>query len=394
MNALLNLGGRTAASVATLTLAALTLSACANDATSPHTPMAAGAASFSRGGGNDGNTGAVYTLTNATTGNGVIAFHRAADGALTPLGTFATGGRGTGGTIDPLASQYSVVLNDEHSALFAVDAGTNQISSFRVGDGGALWLAGTVSSGGTLPVSLAVHDNLLYVLNTGDNTVSGYRVTGAATLVALPHTTHALAAGAAGAAAIRFTPDGDWLVVSERGSNRLETFPVLPNGRLGDPVVSAAAGGASFGFDITQRNQPIVSETAGSLSSYALAANGTLTPITASISTSGVAACWVTITSDGKFAYSTNAGSNSVAGFAVDAGGHLTALTPGSATGNAGAGATPIDLDHVGARLLYALEAGRGTIATFVIGSNGSLTPRPDTPAGAGASGLQGIAAY
>lgn len=379
-----------------LLLMSLALAACSDGPAEPNASETASRSVAASISGDDGSSrpGAVYTLTNAASGNGVIAFQRASDGALTPIATFATGGRGTGGGVDPLESQYAVVLNESHDALFAVDAGSDQLSSFRVGSDGALALAGTVPSGGERPVSIAVHDNLLYALNTGDNSVSGFRVTGGARLVALPGSTRSLATGASGAAAIRFTPDGRYVVVTERVSNRLEVFPVRPNGRLGAPVVSAASGSASFGFDITARNQPIVSETQGSLTSYALLTDGALNPITASISTGGTAACWVTITSDGRFAYSTNAGSNSVAGFTVDAGGHLAAITPGAATGDAGAGASPIDLDHVGTRFLYVLEAGTGTIATFTIGSDGTLAPRPDTPAGAPSSGLQGIAAF
>jgi 6-phosphogluconolactonase (cycloisomerase 2 family) len=268
------------------------------------------------------------------------------------------------------------------------------VSSFRVNDGGSLSLASVVPSGGAEPVSLAVHDNLLYVLNLNDNTLSGFRITGGAKLVALPHTTHSLATGANGAAAVRFTPDGRQLVVSERVSNRLEVFAVDENGRLGDPVVTAAVGSASFGFDITSRNQAIVSETQGSVTSYAISHSGALTPITSSITTGGQAACWVIISSNGRFAYSSNAGSNTIAGFAVANDGSLTSLTPGAPTGNAGAGASPIDLDQVGSRLLYILEAGRGTIGTFVIDNNGHLTSRPDTPVGTPASGFQGIAAF
>lgn len=380
---------------ASLSLLAAGVGACADAPTAPDTRIAA-APALSRASGPpaDAQSGAVYTLTNAPAGNAVIAFRRAADGALAPLGTFATGGLGTGGTIDPLMSQYAVVLSADHGALFAVDAGSDEVSSFRVGADGALTLAGTVSSGGDLPVSLAVRGNLVYALNTGSNTLRGFRVTGGARLVALPNATHALASGAAGAAAVRFTPDGRYLLVTERVSNRLEAFPVLANGRLGEPVVSPASGGASFGFDITAANQPVVSETQGTVSSYAFAAGGTLAPVTASLSTSGQAACWVTITADGRFAYVTNAGTSTVAGFAIDAAGRLTALSPGTATGNPGTGATPIDLDHVGSRFLYVLEAGTGTIGTFAIGATGALTIRPDTPAGAPASGLQGLAAY
>jgi hypothetical protein len=336
----------------------------------------------------------VYTLTNAVDGNAVVAFHRATDGSLSPLGTFKTGGKGIGGTVDPLFSQYAVILDGDHRSLFAVDAGSNQITSFHVDGRGGLKRVGSISSHGVRPVSLTSFGQLLYVLNAGDNTVSGYLQIGNAFLVPLPHSTRSLAQGADGAVALKFTPDGRHLVVSERVSNRLEVFPVHFDGRLGDPVVSAANGGASFGFDITRHNQPIVSETQGSLTSYALSTDGALHPITASISTDGAAACWVTITEDGRFAYTTNAGSNFIAGFSVGNDGRLVALNPGGKTGDVGAGASPIDLDHVESQFLYTLEAARGTIGTFVIHRDGSLAARADTPAGPGSSGFQGIAAY
>jgi len=387
---------------ASLLATALALAACAD---APDAPSALGTASSSaassapalerRSGDESRNRpGAVYTLTNAAGGNGVVAFHRAENGALTPLGTFATGGNGVGGTLDPLTSQFAVVLNESHDALFAVDAGSDDITSFRVGQDGALTLASRLSSGGTRPNSIAVHGNLLYALNSGDNTVSGFRVGSGAQLAALPHSTRSLSQGADGAAAIRFTPDGRRLIVVERVSNRIDVFAVREDGRLSDPVVTPGNGGASFGFDITSRNQPIVSETQGSLTSYALASNRTLSPITASISTGGNAPCWVIITSDGRFAYTTNSASATLAGYAVDAAGHLTSLTPNGPTGDSGAGAVPLDLDHVGNRFIYTLEAGTGTIGTFAIAADGTLTARPDVPAGTPASGMQGLAAF
>lgn len=383
-----------------LTVATIALAAC-SDASSTAPSLAATDASLDRspahGHDDDRGTarpGAVYTLTNAAAGNGVVAFHRATDGTLTPIGTFPTGGKGIGGTVDPLVSQYSVILDNDHHSLFAVDAGSNRVTSFHVNQNGSLVRTGSVPSNGVLPISLATKGALLYVLNAGDNSLSGFLVVGNAVLVPIPHSKRSLAAGADGPAAIRFTHDGRRLIVSERVSNRFEVFPVQFDGRLGDPVISPAVGGASFGFDVTDRDQPVVSETQGSLTSYALARNGTLTPITPSISTDGAAACWVTITENGAFAYTTNAGSNFVAGFAVDRSGRLTALNPGGKTGDVGDGASPIDLDHVESRFLYTLEGGRGTIGAFVINRDGSLTPRPDTHVGEGASGLQGIAAY
>ena len=385
------------ASYASLALTALALAACAD---SPASPNVSDARTISASSDESTDTrasngpGAVYTLTNALDGNAVVAFHRSQDGSLASLGSFPTGGRGIGGTVDPLASQFAIVVNDSHDALFAVNAGSNEISSFRIGTSGAPERASKVSSHGTLPISLAVHDNLLYVLNSGDNTVSGYRITGDARIVALPHTTRSLSPGASGAAALRFTRDGRRLIVAERVSNRLEVFVVQPDGRLGAPVVTPGNGAATFGFDVTSRNQPIVSETQGSLTSYALAPDGALTPITPSISTGGQAPCWVIITQDERFAYTTNSASDFLAGYSIDAAGHLAPLTPGAHTGDSGARATPIDLDRVGNRLLYTLEAGTGTIGTFVINPDGTLAVRPDVPAGAPASGMQGLASF
>lgn len=374
-----------------LVLATLvTLAACADGPTAPArapsdapSPRRAAAA----------DVGGVYTLTNGAAANAVVAFRRAADGTLTPLGTYPTGGRGTGGAIDPLVSQYAVVLSDDASALFAVDAGSDEITSFRVGPDGALARVGTVAAGGDLPISIAVHENLLYVLTTADATLHGFRITGGARLVPLPGATRALAAGAAGAAAVRFTPDGAHLIVSERVSNRLEAFRVLPNGRLGDPTVTPAPGAASFGFDVTPAGQAIVSQTQGALTSYAFGAGGALQVVTANAPTAGTAACWVTVTASGRYAYTTNAGSASISGFAVGVGGQLTPVGA-LPTVSTGAGSTPIDFDNVGDRFLYVLQAGTGTIGRYAIGADGSLTAGPTVRAGAPASGLQGLAAF
>src|SRR5437773_12480857 len=116
---------------------------------------------------------AVYTLTNQVAGNAVAVFNRAADGTLSAAGTIATGGTGTGGG---LGSQGAVALSDDGRRLFAVNAGSNDVSVFSVGPAG-LSLASRTASGGTLPISLTVHGNVLYVLNAGgDGNLSGFTV--------------------------------------------------------------------------------------------------------------------------------------------------------------------------------------------------------------------------
>ena len=78
------------------------------------------------------NPGAVFVMTNSANGNQIESYARHADGSLQWIASFATGGNGSGGTIDPLHSQGSLILSQDHRHLFAVNAGSGTISSFRV----------------------------------------------------------------------------------------------------------------------------------------------------------------------------------------------------------------------------------------------------------------------
>ena len=376
---------------------AATAAACASDAaTNPVANPSTGVAA-ERGG--ETGDGAVYTMTNATSGNAVVAFHRAADGSLAPIASYATGGVGTGGTIDPLASQYSLVLSDDHQLLFAVNAGSNSITSFRVAANGQLSRSRIAPSGGTTPVSVAVQDNLLYVLDAGSSSLAGYRIGSSGQLAALPGSEASLPTGAAGAAAIRFSRNGEQLVVTERGANRIDVFDVRPNGRLGEVLSFASHGGAAFGFDVTPNNDVIVSETGsnapnGGVSSYRLG-GGALALVTGSITSGGAAACWLLNTRDGKHSYVVNAGGASIGAFAVNGNGSLAPIGGSGALTSTGAGSTPLDpAFSAGDRFFYVLEAGSGNVAGFAVGSDGALTPAGTAHVGAGASGLQGLAAF
>jgi 6-phosphogluconolactonase len=382
-------------------IAALTLvltAACSDRSSSPTSPdgLATSAAQASPHDGHGG--GGVYTMTNAPSANAVLAFRRAADGSLSSLGAFATGGRGIGGTVDPLQSQYAVLLDEEHEFLFVVNAGSDDVSAFRVGGDATLTLADRASSGGDRPVSLAAHGQLLYVLNAGDNTLSGLRVNPTGQLIPIPHSTRPLAAGAAGASTIHFTPDGHWLIVTERDANRMETFAVGANGRLGDPVVTPSNGAVPFGFDVTPHGFPVISEAMGAppngaVSSYRIGVGGTLSVITPSLDAGGQATCWLILTADGRFAFASNTASDAIAALQV-AGNGVVTLVNGHA-GLTGAGSAPLDLDLAsGDRYVYVLEGGSGNIATFDVGGTGTLSGRADTPAGPPASGLQGMAAW
>jgi 6-phosphogluconolactonase len=340
-------------------------------------------------------TGGVFVSTNGVNGNAVVAFVRAADGSLTPTGTFPTGGTGIGGTGDPLASQFAVALSDNAKFLVVVNAGSNDVSSFVV-DGGSLTLVDRASSGGARPVSVSVSNGVVYALNTVSNTIGVLVLGQDGSLTPQPGKTKALAAGADGAAEVRANRQGNLVVVSERVSNRLETFAVAKDGSLGDPVVTPAAGTTPFGFDFTTRGEVVVSEAGtASASSYVANTDGSLSVISAAAPTLQAATCWLIVNNSGRFAYTANAGSANVTGFAIDAQGNLTRLSGSGVNGDLGAGAQPLDLDMTrNGNFLYVMKNGTGTIGGFSVAGDGSLTPLPDTPGLAARAGYMGLAAY
>ena len=107
----------------------------------------------------------------------MVAYQRSDDGTLSLTGTYDTGGVGgvlNGSAVDHLASQGSLTYDQQNSLLYAVNAGSNTVSAFSV-QGDHLRLQQVISSGGTFPVSVAVHDGLVYVLNAENGgSVQGY----------------------------------------------------------------------------------------------------------------------------------------------------------------------------------------------------------------------------
>ncbi|MGD2055575.1 MAG: beta-propeller fold lactonase family protein [Gammaproteobacteria bacterium] len=128
--------------------------------------------------------GAVYAMTNADTGNEVVVYDRDAHGRLTQADSYPTDGLDSGGQLDPLGSQGSLILSLDRRWLIAVNAGSNEISVFRVRRN-RLTLTDTAGSGGLFPTSLTLDRNLLYVLNAGDGTVGAFRMNANGTLTDL-----------------------------------------------------------------------------------------------------------------------------------------------------------------------------------------------------------------
>jgi 6-phosphogluconolactonase (cycloisomerase 2 family) len=348
------------------------LGACSRDATSPDATVAR-SATLSRGG---SDVGAVFTLSNSAAGNAVIAFARSADGSLTPAGSFATLGNGTGAG---LGSQGAVALSDDGQFLFAVNAASNSVTSFAV-DGSSLTRVNTVASGGTLPISLTTHGDILYVLNAGGTeNITGFAIGSTGALTLLPGSSRPLTGTGVGPAQVGFDPSGRWLVVTEKNTNLIDVYAVGANGYASAPVVNPSAGQTPFGFAFNQQGVLIVSEAFGgavdasAVSSYTLGTGGALSVVSASVPTTETAACWVAVTNNGKFAYAANTGSASVTGFEVRKA-TLAILDADGKTGNTGT--TPIDAAvSRNSQFLYTLTVGSHSISAFAARQNdGSLS--------------------
>jgi 6-phosphogluconolactonase (cycloisomerase 2 family) len=353
----------------------------------------------------------VYVLTNAAN-NGVAVFNRAADGTLTAAGTVPTGGRGAGVLLD---SQGALVLSEDSRRLFAVNAGSDNVSVFDVQDSGGLRLAGTFPSGGDRPVSLTTRGGLLYVLNGGSaGNIAGFTVGSDGALSPLANSTRPLSTdqtepcprpgdtgvcSAAGPAQVQFSPDGNVLVVTERLTNRINTYTVGSNGAASAPRTQATPGETPFGFDFGQNGHLVVSEAfmdrpgEGAASSFRVTNDGSLSVATATIRSAQTAACWAAVPDNGRFAYVSNPIAGTITGYAISgANGTLSLLDPsGSAVATGG---DPRDMAFSrDQRFLYALNNRTGAVQVsgFRANADGSLTPIGG--AGTPLAGAVGIAA-
>jgi 6-phosphogluconolactonase (cycloisomerase 2 family) len=282
-----------------------------------------------------------------------------------------TGGLGSG---DGLGSQGAVALSDDGRVLLAVNAGSDSVSSFQRAKG-TIRLTG-VSPTGDRPVSVTIHGTLVYTLNDGADTLSGFRLAKRGDLKPISGSTIGLSGTGIDPAQAEFTPDGRFVVVTEKNTNQIDVYEVRPDGRLSAPVVQPSEGETPFGFAFDPSGRLIDSEAFGgaagasAVSSYAVGGDGVLTTISPSVPDGQGAACWVAVTPDGRFAYTANTGSNTVSGYAIGSDGSLTLLGGGAFP----AGMAPADVAVAGG-FLYARNGGSHDVSAFAVGGDGALTP-------------------
>jgi 6-phosphogluconolactonase (cycloisomerase 2 family) len=344
--------------------------------------------------------GYTYINDNTAGANTIAGFDRHADGSLTPIpgSPFAAGGAGLGAG---LASQGAIQVTSDGRYLLAVDAGSNQISVLRITAGGMPVVVGQpVASGGIKPVSVAVsRSGLVYVANQGNggSGYSGFRLHFDGSLTPIAGSTVTVPDGA-GLGDVFFNATGNHLIGTRTGTSQIDSFDVLPGGRLlaaqGSPFTGQGLGQLGAEFSPANPSQLFVSNAhngagLGTVSAYRDSFLGRLTPIGSSPFADGqTAPCWVEISHDGKYLFTVNTGSGNISSYSINPDGSLVLVGSFPITG----GGADIDarLSPDG-RYLLVDGAGHNFVSVFAV-SGGNLTELPSSPtllpAGASSSGI------
>jgi hypothetical protein len=326
-----------------------------------------------------GPAGAVFVQTDNLAGNKIAVYDRNWNGTLSPAGIYGTGGNGgqeTGSVVDHEASQDSLKYDAAAHELFAVNAGSNTVSVFSV-FGDHLQLRQVINSGGTFPVSIAIHDDLVYVLNAENGgAIAGYSLSFGGELSAIHGSGRALGLNPAETPQftstpgdIAFTPNGnDLLVTTKNGSNAIDVFSVNWQGLPAtNPVVNTETGDVPFSIAFEPNGQVAVGEAGpNAVETFNLHGNGTLSEIN-SVLTGGAATCW--LVADGPWLFAGNAGSATENTLFTNPFGAAT-LTGSATTDGGTVDATTSPDGHY----LYVQTGAAGIVDEFSIGWNGALT--------------------
>lgn len=293
--------------------------------------------------------GHVYVSTNAEAGNAVVVFNRDAKGRLYQGGVFETGGNGSGGNPTfpvPISdSDGMVTLSPNGKVLFAINTGSNTITSFRV-IGNGLRRISTASTGGIGPNAADARNGVLYVANTGgpgsggnptgQPTISGFRYSKGGNLTPIAGSTVNLPANSL-PAAIRLDPQLTYLAVTERGANQTQRFSLDANRVPSAPVAYAVAPGSAHPFALAlTRNDVMLTADEGNpppdgpggdsrITAYNAAAPQNPAPLD-SDANGQTATCWIVLTGNESYGFASSALSGMVTSFSLTPQGQVTVI--------------------------------------------------------------------
>jgi 6-phosphogluconolactonase len=362
-----------------------------------------------------GVVGYVYVNDNTAGSNTVAGYAEGPNGSLTALpgSPFAVGGAGFG---QGLGSQNSIEATSNGRYLLVSDGGSNEISVLNINTDGSLTPVpnSPFPSGGTKPVSIAEHGNLVYVANDGVAATAtapatpadyaGFSLSFAGQLAPLATAPVQVPSAANDLGDVLINRSGTNLVGTEVSSGLIDSFSLNAQGALSadTQVPAQVAGPFGSAFRPTDPNQLYVSDAhggtlAGAVSAYNVATNSVLTPIGSSpFADQQTAPCWAAISPNGQYLFAANAGSGSYSSYAINFDGSLTLLgdLPMPTLSN-GKAPTPLDttVDALG-RNLYGIDNGLPGVSMIHL-NDGYMLASPTSPvalpAGATPSGIVAV---
>jgi 6-phosphogluconolactonase len=375
-------------------------------------PLASGAAAAT----------SVFSITNDGTNNALVKWNQKSDGTLKKAQTIRTGGRGglapqpgcePPGGCPMLDTQGEVVVWKK--LVFAVNAGSDSITSFIVRKNGRLKRVDVQPSAGDFPNSIAVKRGVLYVLNSHSDSIAGFKFDKTGEINRIRNSVRNLAATqiAPGLSPrqIGFDRTGGVLIVTRLSPlpGSIDTFVLNSKNRPGQAIANAPTTPLPFGFAVDRNNNLVMSQVSappelampGNTATYDInTQTGKLTPIE-TVTSDGVAPCWVVITPNGRYAYVVNTGGGAppatVARYGLTSAGDLTLLgVTGENNANGDEFARTDEVLSRDGRYLFVLKPGimaaNSQIDIYRVGSDGSLTLVGNTTPN-GAPGMSGLAA-
>jgi hypothetical protein len=276
--------------------------------------------------------------------NAVLAFERGADGALHEIGSFLTHGTGQFNipkVVGPDDSSQEVVATPDGRFLYAVNQGSGTVAAFRIRADGGLTFLGTFDTGGVQPDSIGIVGDKLYVSDRGDSTaaqsgtaapgLTGFTINGDGSLSPIPGSTVTFPVNTIASQTL-ISRDGRFVfedLFAANGTppqgNTIAPFVVGGNGTLqlapGGNVAAQAPGGttappALLGAAVHPSLNIVYAGLTGlsEVAVFTYDATGRLSFVgaTAPNNRGGSAPCWVAVSPDGKFLYTGDTGSDSV----------------------------------------------------------------------------------